>query len=435
MRPRRAPEFATSTFGGSTFAGEVAIAIGQLPHPDRRNNPRKESSHRPREMASMIGLVRELSTPGSDRSLQWDAKLARKQHAQFIEALTELGVRITWLPAIPDKPEALPVEGAAVLLPELAVIARQPSDLRQTIIDAIAAKLRTYRPTVRIFSPALLDAADVFRAGNTLYVGMSDGTNAEGVAALTEIVEPLGYTLRTIEYRERPTLTAACTFVPPCFVVLNPAWVDAKNFDDLVTIATDETEPQAADTLTIGGTTLVSSAFPKTAERLRAAAVATRKVDISEFHRLNVGLSGLALLIEPRVVRSAAAPVNTRIVRSSDAPLTLFAPAVVHDGLVFVSGQLPIDPKTGQVVAGDVEAQTEQMLSNLAAVVEAAGSVAGRILRLTLYLTDVKNAERVMEICARVLNGYRPAGNIVAVRALQQGCAVAADAIAAVAST
>ncbi|MGH7945673.1 MAG: Rid family hydrolase [Opitutaceae bacterium] len=166
----------------------------------------------------------------------------------------------------------------------------------------------------------------------------------------------------------------AFTFIPPEFLAVNPAWVDPNAFGDCQVIKVDPDEPFAANTLTLMGTTPVSAAFPKTEKKPQAAGVATRSIDISELQKAEAGLTCLSLILEPRtrkrpVARSAVTPIKTS---SAPAPQGHQAQAIAHGGLVYVSAQLPIDPATGRVVSGLVEAQTEQTLNNLAAVLKAA---------------------------------------------------------------
>lgn len=110
-----------------------------------------------------------------------------------------------------------------------------------------------------------------------------------------------------------------------------------------------------------------------------------------------------------------------------------FSPAIVHGGLVYVSGQLPIDAITGRPIEGDAEAQTEQVLRNLGDVLNVSGSSLAGVLKLTFYIADLKIADRVKAVYMRVCGGHRPAGFFVPTKSLEAGCLVAVDAIAAVA--
>lgn len=363
-----------------------------------------------------------------------DVKAARKQHAKFASELKELGVEVESLAALPDQPDGVFVEDAAVVLPEVGIIACSNVTSRQPEIESVATTVARYRPVVRIVSPASIDGGDVLRIGRALFVGISGRTNNEGAAALAESVEAHGYEVRPVEVHGCLHLKTACTFVPPHFLIVNPEWVDAKAFGDLRVIAVDASEPFAANTLTVGRTTLVSAAFPKTEQRLREAGIKTRRVDVSEFHKAEAGLTCLALFIEPRTSRPPGPTVGMKMVEAPVAAGTdsVFSSAVVHDGVVYVSGQLPVVPKTGKVVTGGIEEQTEQAMDNLEEILGASGSGMAQVLRLTCYIADAKTADRVTEICARRFNGHRPAGSVLVAKTLRLGCAIALDATAAI---
>ncbi len=110
-----------------------------------------------------------------------------------------------------------------------------------------------------------------------------------------------------------------------------------------------------------------------------------------------------------------------------------YSQAIVHDGVVYVSGQLPVDPGTGAHRTGTVEEQVRQALANLGAVLEAAGSGLAHVLRVTVYVSDIAVWGRVNAVYAEVFGGHRPARTVVPTRDLHHGFAVEIDAIAAVA--
>ena len=108
-----------------------------------------------------------------------------------------------------------------------------------------------------------------------------------------------------------------------------------------------------------------------------------------------------------------------------------YAQAVAVGELVFTSGQIPLDPATGELVGGGIEAQTERVLDNLAAVLEAAGSSLARVVRTTVYLTDLALFAAMNQVYARRFPGVPlPARSTVEVSALPLGAAVEIDAIA-----
>lgn len=121
--------------------------------------------------------------------------------------------------------------------------------------------------------------------------------------------------------------------------------------------------------------------------------------------------------------------------RAAPSPVGPYSQAIVHAGLVFASGQVPIDPATGALVEGDIEAQTERVLANLSAVLEAAGSSLDLVLRTTVYLTDLGLFPRVNAIYARHFDRTpQPARVTVQAAALPLGAQIEIDAIATTAS-
>jgi 2-iminobutanoate/2-iminopropanoate deaminase len=123
-----------------------------------------------------------------------------------------------------------------------------------------------------------------------------------------------------------------------------------------------------------------------------------------------------------------------KAVTTADAPAPVgpYSQAVAQGGLLFVSGQVALDPQTGALVDGDIEAQTERTISNLRAILEAAGTSLARVVRTTVYVTDLAHFGRVNAVYARCFCGDpAPARATVQVAALPLGAAVEIDAIAA----
>ena len=107
-----------------------------------------------------------------------------------------------------------------------------------------------------------------------------------------------------------------------------------------------------------------------------------------------------------------------------------YSPGVVSGGFVFVSGQLPMDPETGQVVPGGIDGQTERALRNVELVLQAAGSSLDRVVQMTIYISDGHLWEGVNTAYARVLGGHRPARAVVPVSPLHYGALIEIQAIA-----
>jgi 2-iminobutanoate/2-iminopropanoate deaminase len=115
------------------------------------------------------------------------------------------------------------------------------------------------------------------------------------------------------------------------------------------------------------------------------------------------------------------------------APGGHYSQAVVHNGLIYISGQIPIDPRTGEKELGSIEAQTELVLSNISAILRAAGSDLSRLLKMTVYVSDIDLWPQVNAVYAKVLGEHRPARAIVPVKDLHYGFQIEIEAIAATA--
>ena len=103
---------------------------------------------------------------------------------------------------------------------------------------------------------------------------------------------------------------------------------------------------------------------------------------------------------------------------------------MAHDGLVFLSGQIPIDPVTNQLVEGGIAAQTERVLQNLAAVLEASGSSLKQVLKTTVYLKNMGDFSEMNEVYARYFSENPPARSTVEAARLPRDVQVEIDAIA-----
>ena len=125
--------------------------------------------------------------------------------------------------------------------------------------------------------------------------------------------------------------------------------------------------------------------------------------------------------------------MNIKSVKTEDAPAPggHYSQAVVHNGLAFVSGQLSIDPHTGEKKLGSIEEQTEQALKNVAAILKAANSDLSRVLKMTVYVADINLWGAVNTVYARFMGDHRPARAVIPTGELHYGFLVEIEAIAA----
>ncbi|MBY8998622.1 MAG: RidA family protein [Candidatus Thorarchaeota archaeon] len=107
-----------------------------------------------------------------------------------------------------------------------------------------------------------------------------------------------------------------------------------------------------------------------------------------------------------------------------------YSSAVVHEGIVYVSGQLPMDPDRGVPVEGSIEVHARQALQNLLDVLHVAGSSIEKVIRTTAYLPDVSLWSKVNEVYAEFFGNHKPARTVVPTTSLHYGCLIEIDAIA-----
>ena len=116
--------------------------------------------------------------------------------------------------------------------------------------------------------------------------------------------------------------------------------------------------------------------------------------------------------------------------KNQPQPKGHYSPGIEHHGVVYVSGQLPMDLETREPFAGDIQTQTELALRNVEAVLKEAGSGLDRVMQMTIYISDIELWGKVNEVYARVMGDHRPARAIVPVKELHFGTQIEIQAIA-----
>jgi 2-iminobutanoate/2-iminopropanoate deaminase len=126
--------------------------------------------------------------------------------------------------------------------------------------------------------------------------------------------------------------------------------------------------------------------------------------------------------------------VSIKIVHTADAPSAIgpYSQGVVANGFLFTAGQIAIDPTSGQVISGDVRAQTERVMSNLAAVIATVNATWKDIVKTTVFIHDMNDFPAINEVYGRALGDARPARSTVQVSALPRGVLVEIEAVVAI---
>jgi dimethylargininase len=226
-----------------------------------------------------------------------DLARAAEQHDVYEKALIAAGCTIQRLPSLPDLPDSVFVEDTAVLLPELAIIARPGAESRRFEVTSVADALRPHRPLAFIESPGTLDGGDVLPIGSTIYVGESTRTNAEGIRQLGELTSSYGYSVRPVRVSGCLHLKSAVTRVAEDVILLNSAWVDSSSFSGLHQIEIHPGEPFAANALLIGENVIYPATFTETRQRLEQNGINVHLVESDELQKAEGAVTCCSILI------------------------------------------------------------------------------------------------------------------------------------------
>jgi dimethylargininase len=227
-----------------------------------------------------------------------DIPRAIQQHAAYEQLLKSLGATVRQLPAAPDLPDAVFIEDTAVVLDEVAVIARPGAPSRRPETPAVAKVLAEYRPLCHIEPPATLDGGDVLRVGRTLYVGRSSRTSDEAIRQLRQLLEPLSNRVVPVEVTGCLHLKSAATLIADGLLLVNPAWLPNDAFPDLDHLAIDPAEPLAANALRIGDTVVYPGHFPRTLDRIRQHGLRVATIDCTELAKAEGAVTCCSLIVD-----------------------------------------------------------------------------------------------------------------------------------------
>jgi dimethylargininase len=223
--------------------------------------------------------------------------VARAQHRGYERLLVSLGCELRRVTPAPEHPDAVFIEDAAVVLDEVAVIARPGAKSRREEVTAVASALASLRPLVRLKAPATLDGGDVLVIEREIFVGRSKRTNEEGVARLRAVAVAHGYTVHDVAVSGCLHLKSAVTALSPDTVLVNPAWVDPSVFGGRQVVLVDDAEPMGANVLRIGDALVYGASYPRTRQRIEALGVSVYTVDVSELAKAEGAVTCCSLIV------------------------------------------------------------------------------------------------------------------------------------------
>ncbi len=224
-----------------------------------------------------------------------DPALFLAQHRAYVETLRLLGLQIIELAPEPDFPDAHFVEDTAVVVPELAVIARPGAAARRGEERGCETVLGWYRPVARIVEPGTLEGGDVLVAGRQVFAGLSARTNAAGISQLAQLLAPYGYAVTAVPVTGGLHLKSSVNGLGDDALILTEDMARREEFRTFVQIVVPPGEEYAASVLRIDGHLLVPAGFPQTQRRLQTLGWPLHELDLSEARKMDGGLTCLSL--------------------------------------------------------------------------------------------------------------------------------------------
>lgn len=221
---------------------------------------------------------------------------ARRQHDAYAERFrARVGDVVVELPPFPGSPDATFVEDTAVVVDELAVVARPALPHRRAELASVVPVLATYRPMAHVLEPATLEGGDVLFADRTCYVGNSQRTNDEGFAQLANLLAPLGYLMKQVKVHGCLHLKTAVTHLGRGVFLGNATWIDRSAIDACTWVDVLPDEPFAANHVRIHDELLMADSFPKTIARVREQQFSVYALELSEILKAEAGPSCMSL--------------------------------------------------------------------------------------------------------------------------------------------
>lgn len=225
-----------------------------------------------------------------------DYPKALLQHADYIEALKECGLRVTVLPADENFPDSTFVEDVALMTPHCAILTNPGAPSRTLETRSIQNTIREFYANVEsIKAPGNVEAGDIMMVDDHYYIGLSDRTNQAGAQQMIAVLERYGLRGSMLELKEVLHLKTGLGYLENNNLLACGEFLGKPEFQKYNILEVDPAEAYAANSVWINGTVLTPMGFPKTRSLIESAGYKVREVDVSEFQKIDGGLSCLSL--------------------------------------------------------------------------------------------------------------------------------------------
>jgi dimethylargininase len=238
-------------------------------------------------------LIYGISTAGIGKP---DFALALQQHSKYTDILKRAGLTIEVLPGNELYPDSTFIEDVALCTKTCAIITSPGAESRRGETEGINDVLSKYFSKIEYISlPGTIEAGDIMMVGDHFFIGISGRTSNEGADQMTKILTKHGFTASKVPLKKFLHLKSGASYLENNFMLLCGELTDYNSFKKFNRIIVDEDESYAANSLWINGKVLVPDGFPKTREKIERSGFETITVDVSEFRKVDGGLSCLSL--------------------------------------------------------------------------------------------------------------------------------------------
>jgi dimethylargininase len=224
---------------------------------------------------------------------------ALDQHGRYCDALRACGLTVETLEAATEYPDSTFVEDTAILTARAAIMMRPGAQSRLGEIELIKNTILKYRSEVtQIIAPGSMDGGDVCQADDHFFIGLSARTNVEGALQLSTILQRYGYTSSTVDIRGQKRLLhlkSGIAYLGDNRLVIAPELRALSAFQAYELIEVAAAEVYAANCIRINDRVLIPAGYPKMAAALDSQGYTSLALDVSEFRKMDGGLSCLSL--------------------------------------------------------------------------------------------------------------------------------------------
>jgi dimethylargininase len=228
-----------------------------------------------------------------------DYSLALVQFNNYCSALSECGLELIALPADENYPDSTFVEDTAVFTDRCVILTRPGARVRRGEVELIAPTISRFRTEVRVIEdPGTLDGGDVCRAGSHFFIGLSQRTNEEGAQQLSNYLAQFDYTSSVVDIRTDNKLLhlkSGIAYLSDDTLVLNERLSENESFASFERITVPDSEGYACNCVAVNDKVLIASGFAALKTSLDQLGYKTVALEMSEFQKMDGGLSCLSL--------------------------------------------------------------------------------------------------------------------------------------------